>query len=89
MLSDGKDPDFDDWYTKIRGKLRINAEQFPSEQDKIDYVYSRTKGDAMKHLSTHMYKGSTMLFTKVQEVFDLLKSIYHDPNHTQKAHQDY
>ena len=45
MLSDGKNPHFEDWYTKIKNK--------------IAYVYSRTERDAALHLFPRMRDDAT------------------------------
>jgi hypothetical protein len=88
MLSDGKNPRFEDWYTKIKHKLQANSDHYPDEQSKIAYIYSRTEGDAAQHLFPRMRDDATP-FSSVQDVYDLLKSIYLDPNHVRNARAEF
>src|SRR5436189_4306178 len=50
ILTDGKDPTFENWKLQIRGKLQVNADHFPTDEARMAYVFSRTGGDAQGHL---------------------------------------
>ena len=40
ILTDGKDPTFESWRLQIRGKLRVNADHFPTDEARMTYVFS-------------------------------------------------
>jgi hypothetical protein len=67
-LSDGVDPTFESWRILIRGKLRANADHFPTEEDKMEYVFGRTTGKAQKHLLPRFDKDSPTRFTTADEM---------------------
>ncbi|OJD10369.1 hypothetical protein ACJ73_09822 [Blastomyces percursus] len=46
LLTDGKDPKFEDWYSKMKGKLEGNADHYTTEALRMAYVESRTGGNA-------------------------------------------
>ena len=46
LLTDGKDPTFDNWKIQIVSKLEVNADHFATEQACMTYVFSHTGGDA-------------------------------------------
>jgi chromosome segregation ATPase len=50
VLTDGKDPEFEDWESRIRNKLRANADHYDTETLRIAYVQNRVGGKAAKHL---------------------------------------
>jgi hypothetical protein len=50
MLTDGKNPTFKGWLSKIKNKLKVNADHFADEGAKIAYVQLRTDGEASKHI---------------------------------------
>ena len=50
ILTDGKDPTFESWKLQIWGKLRVNADHFPTNEARMAYVFSRTGSDAQGHL---------------------------------------
>ena len=52
MLSDNKEVLFEYWEVEMTSKLHINADHFDGELAKMAYVFSRTEGDARKHLFT-------------------------------------
>lgn len=65
LLSDGKSITIESWLLKMRGKLRSMAAQMPTEEDKIDYVFSRVEGLAQKHLEPRMLINN---FTNASEM---------------------
>jgi hypothetical protein len=42
----------------MRGKYYINADHFAIEYDKVIYLYSYTKGDALTHLTPQIESDS-------------------------------
>ena len=89
ILTDGKDPTFESWKLQIRGKLRVNADHFPTDKARMAYVFSRTGGDAQGHLRPRYDEDSEDLFLTDQEMISHLASIYEDPHKVQNARLDY
>ncbi len=46
--------------TKLRLKLSVNADRFPTEQDKLSYAMSRLDGDAARTIDPFFRNGSLM-----------------------------
>jgi hypothetical protein len=88
-LTDGKDPTFESWKLQIRGKLRVNADHFPSDEARMAYVYGRTGGDAQKHLNPRYNEKSDDPFTSDNEMIDHLADIYEDRYRVQNARLEY
>ena len=87
-LSDGKNPTFDGWYVKIKNKLRVNADYYPTEDDKIAYIFDRTEGDAATHLEPRMTDNLNP-FKNAGEVLEYLRTIYVDPHRELNAREEY
>jgi hypothetical protein len=88
-LSDGVDPTFESWRILIKGKLRTNADHFPTEEDKMDYVFGRTTGRAQKHLLPRFDEDSPARFTTAEEMIQHLAPRYINPNKVRDARYDY
>lgn len=90
LLTDGKGPTFDSWRLQIRGKLRTNADHFLMEEDKMTYVFSRTGGDAQRHLQPRYDdEESKDPFLTADDMVKYLSSIYEDPHKVQNARLEY
>jgi len=89
IFTDGKDPTFDSWKLQMRGKLRANADHYPTNEDKMTYVFSRTGGDAQEHLLARYDEESKDPFGNDKEMINHLASIYEDPHKVQNARLDY
>lgn len=89
MLTDGKDPTFESWKLQMRGKLRTNSDHFQSEEAKMTYVFSRTGGDAQKHLQPRYDEDSQDLYSSGNDMLDHLTAIFEDPHKVQNARIDY
>ena len=89
VLTDGTDPTFESWKIQIRAKLRANADHYPSEEDKREYLFSRTLGNAQKHLLPRFDEDSPTRFTSVKEMLSHLASIYVNPNKVRDAQFEY
>ncbi|OJD25419.1 hypothetical protein ACJ73_03209 [Blastomyces percursus] len=74
LLTDGKDPKFEDWYSKMRGKLEGNADHYTTEALRMAYVESRTGGDAADHLKPRLRDGSPNKFQTAKRNAGLLES---------------
>ncbi|OJD11945.1 hypothetical protein ACJ73_09430 [Blastomyces percursus] len=89
LLTDGKDPKFEDWYSKMKGKLEGNADHYTTEALRMAYVESRTGGDAADHLKPRLRAESPNKFQTSREILDCLKTIYLDPNRVQNAKTEF
>jgi hypothetical protein len=88
LLTDGKDPTFDNWKIQITGKLDVNADHFATEQARMTYVFSRTGGDAQNHLKPRV-SSQINPFKTADDMIQHLASIYEDPFRVQNARRDY
>jgi Zinc knuckle len=88
-LSDGTNPTFESWRIQIKGKLRANADYFPTEEDRMFYTFNRTTGDAQKHLVPRYDEGSPFRFVSATEMIQHLTSIFVNPNKVRDARYDY
>jgi Zinc knuckle len=88
-LTDGKDPTFESWKIQMKGKLKVNADHYPTDDAKMTYVFSRTGGDAQEHLQPRYDDDSKDLYRSDKEMIDHLASIYEDPHRVQNARLEY
>jgi hypothetical protein len=89
IFTDGVDPTFESWKIQMQAKLRANTDHYPTEEDKMEYVFSRTLGDAQKHLLPRFDEDSPMRFTSFREMLQHLASIYVNPNKVRDAQYEY
>jgi hypothetical protein len=89
IFTDGIDPVFESWKIQIQAKLRANADYYPMEEDKMEYVFSRTLGAAQKHLLPKFDEDSPIRFTTVREMLQHLASIYVNPNKVRDAQYEF
>jgi len=89
VFTDGADPTFESWKIQMQAKLRANADHFPTEEDKMEYLFSRTGGDAQKHLLPRFDEDSPFRFTSFREMLGHLASIYVNPNKVRDAQYEY
>src|SRR5580658_4929081 len=89
ILTDGKDPTFENWRIQTQDKLRVNADHFQSMEAKKAYVFNRAGGDAQDHLVPRYKDGSTDPFLTAQSMIDYLATIYEDPYEVQNARLEY
>jgi hypothetical protein len=88
-LTNGKDPLYESWRISILGKLRMNADHYPDEEDKMLLVFSCTQGDAQEHLLSRYQENSPTRFVSAREMVDYLATIYTNPNEVRDAKYDY
>ncbi|THC86979.1 hypothetical protein EYZ11_013575 [Aspergillus tanneri] len=84
-LSSGKDPKFEDWMAQMKSKMAANADYYPTEVINITYVQSRLSGRAAEHAAPRFREDSGSQYRTADEIFDHLKSVFHDPNRKQNA----
>ncbi|KGQ01369.1 hypothetical protein PAAG_11947 [Paracoccidioides lutzii Pb01] len=88
-LTDGKEPIFESWLSRMRRKLAVNADHFPTEESRIAYVENRTEGEAARHLAPKMREDHPEKFETAEEVFEYLQGIYEDVNKLENAKVEY
>jgi hypothetical protein len=80
ILTDGKDPKFEDWLLRIKDKLAANEDHYPTPSLRLAYVKSRCGGRAAEHLITRSRDEALNKYTDSIDVLDHLKTIYQDVN---------
>src|SRR6201996_4111297 len=89
VFTDSVDPTFESWKIQIQAKLRANTDYFPTDEDKIEYVFSRTLSDAQKHLLPRFDEDSPIRFVSFREILQHLATIYVNPNKVRDAQYEY
>jgi hypothetical protein len=89
VFTNGVDPVFESWKIQMQAKLRANADHYPTEEDKMEYVFSRTLGDAQKHLLPRIDEDSPFRFMSTKEMYQHLAAIYVNPNKVRDAQFEY
>ena len=85
MLTDGKEPRFEDWLLLMTQKLAANADHFDTSQLRVAYVASHCEGKARKHITLRMRDDSRNPYADSNDMLDHLKTIYSDPNRVTTA----
>lgn len=85
MLTDGKEPRFDDWLLLMSQKLAANADHFNTSQLCIAYVASQYEGKSRKHITLQMRDNAMSPYTDSKDMFDHLKMIYSNLNRVTTA----
>lgn len=85
MLTDGKEPRFEDWLLLMGQKLAANADHFDTPQLHMVYITSCCKGKARKHITPCMQGDAINPYTDSKGMLDHLKTIYSDPNRVTTA----
>jgi hypothetical protein len=68
------------WLSRIKNKLRENANHYPTKSIKLAYVKGLIRGKATKHISPRLRDDAIDLYTTVQDLFEHLTSAYKNPN---------
>lgn len=89
MLDDGKTIKFKAWKNEIRSKLLLNEDHYPTASHQLAYVRSRCEGKALRHVSPRMQPDASKPYQTIDDVFNHLESVFHDPNHKQVARDQY
>ncbi|PGG94909.1 hypothetical protein AJ79_10365 [Helicocarpus griseus UAMH5409] len=85
ILTDGKELKFDDWYSKMKNKLRANQDCYSTEELQMAYIELCVGGEAADHLRPYLDEQAEEHVSTAQELFDVLKEIYEDLNKKKKA----
>jgi hypothetical protein len=88
-LDDGTSPTYVAWKSLLRGKLRANADWWPTEQDRIDYVFSCTTGEAQRHLSPRIDEDSLEPWLSVDEILAHLDTIFRNHFEAEQAENSF
>ena len=88
-LTNREDPTFESWKLQVQDKLEVNADQFPTTQSRMAYVFSRTGRDAQEHLRPRYIEGAANRFLSEEEMISYLTSVYEDPFKIQNARLEY
>ncbi|KAI1120176.1 hypothetical protein F5Y10DRAFT_290214 [Nemania abortiva] len=87
-LSDRQDPTFKRWKSSTQRKLRTNWWLFPSEESKFDWLYTLVEGEAAVMLEPFISQDNAEPLTTVEEVYELLRSSYSNPDTVAKARDE-
>jgi hypothetical protein len=77
------------WLSRMRNKLKANADHYPTDELKIAYTESRINGEAALHITPRIRETAFNRFETADEVLDLLSQDYGDPDRrhtTQRAY---
>lgn len=88
-LNNAITPTWHEWLCAIREKLETNADHFANEKARINYVCSRTAGDAALVLTARRRPNTDYPFQLHQEVIDDLAEIYEDVYEVKTANREY
>ena len=89
VLTNGKDPEFEDWESRIRNKLKANADHYNTEVLRIAYVENRTGGKAAKHLRPRLRVNAVNPYITAEEMLKHLESIFQDPNREANSKREF
>ena len=85
LLTDGKEPRFEDWLLLMTQKLEANHDHYDSPQLRRAYVASRCDGKARKHITPRLRSESVNPYEDSVDMLEHLKTIYDDPNRATTA----
>lgn len=85
MLTDGKEPRFDDWMLLMTQKLEANSDHFDTPQLRRAYVASRCDGKARKHITPRLRTDASNRYEDSDNMLEHLSTIYDDPNRVTTA----
>jgi hypothetical protein len=88
-LNDGTSPTYNAWRSLLRGKLRANADWWPTEQDRINYVFSCTEGRAQSFLEPRIDEDSLDPWLTVDEMLEYLKTVFQNYFETEQSENSF
>jgi len=89
ILTDGKEPAYDDWIAKMQSKLEANQDHFPTQALQIGYIQSRVAGTAALHINPRLRPTAVNKFKTANEIFEVLDKVFSDPDRRYTARQAY
>ena len=72
ILTDRKEPAYDDWLAKMQSKLEANQDHFPTQALQIGYIQSRVVGTAALHINPRLRPTAANKFKTADEIFEVL-----------------
>ena len=78
LFTNGVDPTWEDWKSKMAIKLKINKDHWDDEESRIGYVLSRLGGKAAKQTYSRQEADSNDPFLTVKDVMDELATVFED-----------
>jgi hypothetical protein len=81
--SDGQS--FDTFEEQMRNKLEVNYWMFPDERTRFAWLTSLFTGDARSMLSPHLKHHNPLRFTTMEQILDLFRLSYSNPNEINEA----
>ena len=85
VFDHGEATEFYSWLRRIKLKLSVNADRYPTPESRIGYVVSRLSGAAARHVEPYLDReGST-----VEDVYSTLDQRFGDPFRKQTARDKY
>lgn len=76
---------FNSWKDKVLDKLNNSATQYPTEQQRIAYIRSRTDGNAYQQIRAQCRPDHPRRFQSADDVLEALEKIYGDKNKRKRA----
>jgi hypothetical protein len=88
-LDDGISPTYASWCILLEGKLEANADWWPTEQGRINYVFSCMTGKAQGHIELRMSRTSSNRWKSVAEILDYLDIVFRNHFEKEEAEDQY
>ena len=89
IFTDGVDPTWEDWLSKIDRKLFVNEDHYPTGAAEIAYILSRLGGKAVAFTANCSRRHATNYYTSTEDLFTHLASAYEETNRAAKAKHEY
>ena len=89
IFTDGVDPTWEDWLSKIDRKLFVNDDHYPTRAAEIAYVLSRLGGKAAAFTANRSRRHATNYYTGAEDLFTHLASAFEETNRAAKAKHEY
>ena len=75
-----EDLEINEWLSKMRGKMTVNASLMPTEDLQMIYIESQVGSEARKHIEGRLEKDTLNQFTTAKKMLDILKQVYCNSN---------
>ena len=88
---DGVSPFIDDWLASMRIKLLVNTDWYPTELERMAYIFDRCGTEAKLYIRIQRNPQHIMAYTTAEEMFDILEKTFSKPKEDweQKAQDEY
>ena len=81
---DGNPKDLDRFTSQLYVKLRMNADRYPTEEQRVGYAFSRLDGDAATAIEGFWTSGSCSIYSIV-DFMAHIERLYGNPNKKEHA----